>query len=289
MIAKLIETIQSFVYSTRKEVAYEFLDRLMINMKEELLPSLDSIIASKNLDVIKKNTLFTKIYKNCNIVASDNYKALEKYRECFVFIASQHSALKTLIDRGMQDTLVNKTMNAKSAAIVKVLQDLASMNSYMLDLLYFLILDEKLTNLPKIKLKRIKEDIPKFTEMFKVYGFKLKTIIEEIHKVSEEPLPEDKTRIDVIDALLNNTGKLVDLPVSGFVNNPIYHFRMWLVDRDVKKYESLKEKKQLIELRLMELKLEQEDDSDPNLTKQVKYYEEKLADIEYSIEKFEKN
>ena len=189
----------------------------------------------------------------------------------------------------MQDTLINKTMNAKSAAIVKVLQDLASMNSYMLDLLYFLILDEKLTNLPKIKLKRIKEDIPKFTEMFKVYGFKLKTIIEEIHKVSEEPLPEDKTRIDVIDALLNNTGKLVDLPVSGFVNNPIYHFRMWLVDRDIKKYESLKEKKQLIELRLMELKLEQEDDSDPNLTKQVKYYEEKLADIEYSIEKFEKN
>lgn len=289
MIAKLIETIQSFVYSTRKEVAYEFLDRLMINMKEELLPSFDAIIASKNLDVVKKNKLFTTIYKNSGIVASDNYKALEKYKECFAFIAAQHGSLKNLIDRGMQDTLINKTMNAKSAAIVKLLQDLAAMNSYMLDLLYFVILDEKLTNLPKIKIKRIKEDIPKFTEMFKVYGFKLKTIIEEIHKVSEEPLPEDKTRIDVIDALLNNTGKLVDLPVSGFVNNPIYHFRMWLVDRDVKKYESLKEKKQLIELRLMELKLEQEDDSDPNLSKQVKYYEEKLADIEYSIEKFEKN
>lgn len=288
MIANLIDTIQSFVYSTRKDVAYTFLDHIMRNMNEELLPSFDAIIATKNLDVIKKNKIFPIVYKNANIVASDNYKALEKMRESFTYISKQHSNLKTLIDRDMQDTLINKTMNAKSAAIVKILQDIAAMNSYMLDLLYYLIVDERITNLPKIKLKRIKEDIPKFTEMFKVYGYNFGTLIEEVRKVSDEPLPEDKTRIDVIDAILNNNGKLVNLPAAGFVNNPIYHFRMWLVDRDVKKYESLKEKKQLIELRLMELKLEQEDAHDPNLSKQVKYYEEKLADIEYSIEKFEK-
>ena len=62
---------------------------------------------------------------------------------------------------------------------------------------------------------------------------------------------------------------------------------MWLIDRDIAKLEALKDKKRLIELRIMELKIEEKSGEDGDLSKQIEYYEDKLANIEYKIEKLE--
>jgi hypothetical protein len=62
---------------------------------------------------------------------------------------------------------------------------------------------------------------------------------------------------------------------------------MWLVDREMDKYESLKDTKKLIELRINELKLKERETRDPKLEKQIEYYEDKLASIEYEIKNIE--
>ena len=289
MFSTLMDIINSITGSFRKDVAYKHLDHTMHSLQDEVLPAFDTIIKTKNLQAVKKNNLLTLTYKGCNIVASDNYKALEKMRESFSYIAKQDKVIKNIIDRDLQDVVSSKSSTAKSAAIIKMLNDLASMNAFVLDLLYVVLTEEKSSFLPKIKFKRVKEGIPAFQDLFKVYGFEFDKFLENLPRVSDEVLPtEGVADNSMVDIMLSKTGKMIKLPTTGFMGNPIYHIRMWLVDRDAKKYESLKVKKQLIELKLMELKLEEEESSDPHLSKQIKYYEEKLSDIEYSIEKLEK-
>lgn len=290
MFSTLLETITSFIGTYRKEIAVKYLDYILASTENLVLPTFAEVIDSENLPIVKKNTFFTTIYKNCGILASDNYDALVKMGQSFQGIVNNRIGLKQLVNKHLQDTLTSKAMSAKSAAIITLLHDLNSLNTYMLDLLYFILTDEKKSDLPKVKFKRIKEDAPTFIQLYKVYGFNFKDIIEDIEKISDEIVPTKQEVSDAINnMLLMKTGKLITLPQQNFVGNPIYHFRMWLIDRDSRRIESLRLKKQLIELRLMELKLNQEGTSDPNLSKQIKYYEEKLADIEYNIEKYEKS
>ena len=287
MFNSLIEIIADWSSTAKKDTAHKFLDYIMKTLNEEVLPSFDEIIASKNLPAVKSNKIFTTLYKNCNIRASNNYEALEKMRESFLYISKQNVKLKQMIDSNMQEVITDKTMTAKSAVCVRILTDINSMCSYVLDLLYFIIVDEKVSELPKIKFKRIKEGMVIFTDLFKTYGYEFSKTIESVNEVSDEIIRKDATNSTLVDAMLSSTGKSIKLPLSGFIGNPIYHVRMWFVDRASKKYESLKVKKQLIELKLMELKLDANNNSDPSLTKQIQYYEDKLANIEYNIEKYE--
>jgi len=66
-----------------------------------------------------------------------------------------------------------------------------------------------------------------------------------------------------------------------FIGNPIYHIRLFLIDIDLLKLERLKEKKRLLELRLLEL----QGKNDPKIKKQIEYYEDKLNKLELKIEK----
>jgi len=72
---------------------------------------------------------------------------------------------------------------------------------------------------------------------------------------------------------------------TNFKYNPIYHIRKFLVDVELNKLESLKDKKRLLELKLLELKNKLKDNpNDEKLKKQIEYYEKKLAKTEEKIE-----
>ena len=289
MFESLVETVRGWLSTTRKDTVLTSLDVMFSTIQDDVMPAFQMVLDSKNLEEVKKCNFYTVIYKNCGIVASDNYQALVKMSDSFQLILNNKVSIRQLVTHHMQDTLTNKAMSAKTAAILTFLQDIQSMSTYMLDLLYYIVADEKHSDLPRVHFKRLKDGGPTFINLYRVYGFNITTTIDNLSRVSDEIIKtESEIDTKLNNIMLSKTGKVVELPQVNFVGNPIYHFRMWLVDRDTKKYEAIKVKKQLIELKLMELKLKQEDDHDPALSKQIKYYEEKLASLEYSIEKFEK-
>lgn len=290
MLTALIEAIKSFVGSFRKDTIYQYLDFIFNNINDNILPTMDSVINSSDLEAVKKNVYFTNLCKNAGIKGSDNYKCLVSLQNIFKEIGQQEGKLRKLVDDNLPDVITNKAMRAKDAAIVKVVKDIGVMINYTSDLMYFIIVDEKVSDLPKVKFKRIKEGGPDFVELVKVYGKDFNKLLDNISKISEEliEISEDiEKNQNLLDRLLANTGKTINLPLTGFIGNPIYHFRMWLVDNDYNTAEALKVKKELVELKLMELKLEQQNSSDKDLSKQISYYEDKLASLEYKIEKLE--
>ena len=76
------------------------------------------------------------------------------------------------------------------------------------------------------------------------------------------------------------------IKVSNFIGNPIFSFRKWLVDKDIDKAKALEDTKNLIELRLLELRNQAAGESDnEGLRKQIEYYEDKLAEVDSKISK----
>jgi len=73
---------------------------------------------------------------------------------------------------------------------------------------------------------------------------------------------------------------------TNFIGNPIYHIRLFLVDLSLMRLENLKEKKRLLELKLLELKSRQAGHNDEKLKKQIEFYEEKLNKLDMKIRKY---
>lgn len=292
MLGGIIDTIKGFFRTVKKEKIYDYIDYLFNHINSTLLPAFDTVIKSKNLDAVKQNKFFPIIYKGANIKAVDNYKALEQLREIFVEISKQEGNIRKLVEENIPEVITNKAMRIKDAAILTVIRDLTSMLSYTLDLLYYIIVDESVSDLPKIKFKRIKEGVATYVTLLNTYGKDFKKYIKDIENVSTEVI-EVKENLEkdmaLLEKVVGNTGKMIMIPAQNFVGNPIYHIRMWLVDKEIALYEGLKVKKEMVELKIHELQLEQQGGSDKDLRKQIEYYENKLANIEYKIEKIEQN
>ena len=66
-----------------------------------------------------------------------------------------------------------------------------------------------------------------------------------------------------------------------FIGNPIYHLRLFLVDLEMLRLERLKNRRKLVELKLLELR--SKDPNDPKIKKQIEYYEKKLETLDRKI------
>lgn len=290
MISEILSIFSSFTGAMKKETVYEYTEFLYNAINDEVLPAFKVILADKGVDAINKNTTLKNFAQMADLKSSNNYKTLEKMEDLFKTISKTQKQVKDLVNKHCSEVIANKSLKAKDAAIVKFLTDLYTLTSYTLDFLYFVIVDEKHSELPKIKFKKIREGLPNYITLFKAYSKFYTTMLDDIAAIDDEEL---KTDLDVVqqqmkEMILAKKSKLVSFPLSNFIGNPIYHFRMWRVDKEIKKLEALKDKRQLIELKITELRLEKDGGRDSNLSKQIKYYEDKLASIEYKIEKIEK-
>ena len=291
MLSEILSIFGSFTGAMKKEAVQEYTDFLYTSINDEVLPTFTTILADKTLDVISKNVTLKNFAQMADLKTTNNYKTLEKMEDLFKTISKTQKQVKDLVNKHCSEVITNKAMKTKDAAIVKFLTDLYTLTSYTLDFLYFVIVDEKHSELPRIKFKKIREGLPNYITLFKAYSKFYATMLEDIAAIDDETL---KTDLDVVqqqmkEMILAKKSKLVSFPLSNFIGNPIYHIRMWRVDKEIEKLEALKTKKQLVELKITELRLEKDGGRDKNLSKQIKYYEDKLAGIEYKIEKIEKN
>ena len=290
MLDSLIEAIGKFSGSIKKDTIEMFVDNIFKSINDTILPTFAELSASLKekdaLKVIRDNkqlALFSKLAD----LHTDNFKTIEHIHKTYKNLKASEADVRKVISFHFPKLIVSDTVKARDAAIVKLVQDLNALNMYTMDFLYYIMLDINETMYPKIKLRRLQEGLGSYVNLYKVYSKPLEKLLVDIVKMSDEEIPSnlDKAILDMKELQLAKHGSMPKFPLNGFIGNPIYHIRLWLVDRDFKKLEALEQKKQLIELRLMELKLEARGEKDPNLTKQIRYYEEKLTGLEYDIEK----
>ena len=290
MINTLVNYVKGINHTIKKIDVVNTLENTLGAINDDVLPTLDDMIKNSGLTIIQDSPILSAIKYSSGIKAKDNKELLVKIKSIVTNINKAGKNLEKVVNDNLSDVVTDKTISVKDGAILKIISDITSLAMYIMDFNYLILIEGKSdnTDFPKIKLQQIKDGVPAFANILKSYSKDFNKSVNELTKMPSNSLYIEDSKIAMLDKIVSKFSKNIPLPnTKGFINNPIYHIRMWLTDRDVDKYESLKEKRKLIELKLLELKTRQDGENNSKLSKQIEYYENKLSSLEYSIKEFE--
>lgn len=273
------------VHSHQVETTWE---NTITAIEESVLPAYVSII--ENMDTVEtNNSQMLKIMTTSKFYRGlDPKKILLLQKRFFNDVLSESRNVSKLIKKDVAEVITYKTGKAQETTILTLVSDISAMTFYSLDFIYMMVLDKDV-EIPKKRVEEINSLVSMFASMHEVYGEDFSKYVKNINKVSTSKVEQDKPP-GIMDALFSDTGLLVKIPfTSGFINNPLYHVRMWVIDKRVERYEVLKEKRTVLGLKINELKVKQGGGNDPKLAKHIEYYEDKISAIEANIREFEED
>ena len=262
------------------------------SITNNILPVLNNVL-ELDKGVLNKNKTLTAINKLSNTRFTDNVDLINKIKEFFIEIQDNKDTLIATIKSNCPSVITVKTLTFKQAATLKVVNDLTSMSLFVLDLVNaFLALEtgNGTSNLSKAQLASLDACSSDLVAVFDSYYKKLNKLIKDLKDVSAELINQSES--DTTNNIISSTnGKHVDLPsdTNGFLGNPIYHIRMWFVERSLAKLQILEDKKKLIELRIQQIRANEKNLPDEQIAKMINYYEEELSNIEYKITKIKED
>lgn len=264
--------IKSKTEATFTAVVYE--------IENGILPILDNYQDPKNkaiLDNLKNSNTF-KIIKE-GLKVNDPSKLLVELEVYFKDILTNQSKIVSSINTMLSDSVNEKTITFKQYEMMNYVDDMYSNTYFATELLYILIRDEKNSMLSQKQVIKLLKQLPSF-KLKVLNKVTVKDALASIANSSSESI-YDRNSADAPDSI-----KMSGIKVSNFIGNPIFSFRKWLVDKDIDKAKALEDTKNLIELRLLELRNQAAGESDnEGLRKQIEYYEDKLAEVDSKISK----
>lgn len=280
--AKTIQTV-------RKADILKSIELMESTVTNDILPTLKQVYDSSDIKSIKDNKVFKDLTTMSKLKVKDNADYINSLIGFFNSMVDNKDLLINTVKGNLSDVLTDKSVTVKQAAILMLVSDLNSMYLFVLDLCYGALSNKNTTSMSKKKLEDINEGMKSFSSLFSYYNNDLTDKIKALSKLPDDLVVLlDGNDDPYVATKLATAMKGFSLPgLSGFINNPIYHFRMWLVDRDMQKLANLKDEKALLENRLMELKLEAQGERSEQVMKQIAYYENKIETTEYKIKRLE--
>ena len=252
--------IKSKTEATFTAVVYE--------IENGILPILDNLKNSNTFKIIKEG-----------LKVNDPSKLLVELEVYFKDILTNQSKIVSSINTILSDSVNEKTITFKQYEMMNYIDDMYSNTYFTTELLYILIRDEKNSMLSQKQVIKLLKQLPSF-KLKVLNKVTVKDALASIANSSAESI-YDRNSADAPDSI-----KMSGIKVSNFIGNPIFSFRKWLVDKDIDKAKALEDTKNLIELRLLELRNQAAGESDnEGLRKQIEYYEDKLAEVDSKISK----
>lgn len=279
-------------------------------IKQTAIPSIDSlrdVIKSSSHDYARRgwiNREADRLSNNVSRSAKWNNNPIDilgNIRKALSWFVDNQKLLTDVLESGDEEVITSDGMSLKKATVVKIIDHMIFLSNFSVDFVDFVAAKEaddlrgqesKSELFIKGKVKEMFLNASTFGRIAAVYataGAKIKKDVEHMPDTSVAN-GEGGAAIIYQQATKDAERKMKsDLKVitSNFNGNPLYHLGMLIVDIRVAINNWRKDRKQLLELRLMELRSLQENNPDPKLEKQIAYYEQKVAEYDYEIRKFE--
>jgi len=253
--------------------------------------------SKKNTDIIKEfYKEFHKSEPNVKLSATNNFPL--DIQTLFKNVKVNGDFIRDEIDNISGDIVVTQAMTAAKANYFRAVSHYYFLTEYALDLANYFYINEvdnasiklsKKAMLNKQQIKFIEANMWIFARLLSVYGDDSDSFLDRINNLKDVYIPKED--IEEIEELYepNNLDILNNLPV-GFIGSPIYSVRLIFAEWEATRYKELKNKKKLLELRYLYLKMLKENgDSDIGLEKEIESLQKQLTDIDYSISKIEKS
>lgn len=272
-----------------KEKVVKNLDFCINNIRNDVIPGLESVVSAKNLSNIKESKPLLNLGRDAKLKDSNPGDIVTSLLSFFKRVDDNGDKMMDVVNKYFSTAITSKTLTARDGAILRIVSDITSMGLYVLDYVYIAIMGKDKTGYPPAHIKEVEGGYPAFVSLLLEYNKSLEKFIDNVKNVSTEAIPTDGDKV-MLNTMMSRTGKLLDLPTTkGFIGNPFYHIRMLYVDFEHSRYKANIEKKRLLELKLLALEADKDKQgADVNkLNKQIEYYEELITDLEYKIKKYE--
>lgn len=196
-----------------------------------------------------------------------------------------------------EEETYSRGLSIRQTMLLKIIDHMDFMLIYTM-VFYDYILNEEINNnlnIDKVKnnkavIKYIENNFASYTMLLGEYvriGKSLDTILEKTPDV----IISDKIK-GITQVLNSDAKKLLGNPelTSGFIGSPILVVGKMFAEFQVERYESLKDRRKLLELKLTKVKMAREQEGQsPELDKRIQYYQNKVDKITYKLTKAEKS
>lgn len=232
------------------------------------------------------DSVISNIVKESGMRANKASQFLEELMKYFAMVTDVSSELIDLIDSNTGDIITRDTVTFKQATLLRIANYYTTIPLFIVDVFDYIIAMSKIDGkeLDKVTKHKFKDlvmasrDFGSSLKFFKEHGKSLK---RDIDKISNGIVLGENSDNGISDGLNRNT---IASLITGFIGNPIYHFRTWLVDRDADKYKILEERKKLVAARIVQLEASRQGESSPKVNKQIEYFKNRLATMEYTAQ-----
>lgn len=204
--------------------------------------------------------------------------------------------VRRAMEESMNDVVVSSAMTAWNANILRGGGHIYFITRYALDLAnYFYIKEMEETGvqlsddykLNKKQIEFIEKNAWIFVRLLGIYGDVTKEFRSKIEKLNDVTLNKDTG--GVIDGGFDgdNIDIASNLP-NGFIGSPLYSINMVFAQWEADRYKTIKDRKRLMELRYLHLKMMREQgNSDIALEKEITYIQKELTNMDYKLSKIE--
>ena len=205
--------------------------------------------------------------------------------------------LKEISD-AVNDVVVSGALTAYKANLLRSVAHYYFMTRFAMDLAnFFYVVEAEESGMElgkdyKLNAKQ-KEFITKnlwiYARMVALYGQEHDQFKAKLEAIDEITLPKDQVD-EVVDIYNSDKVDVFDNLPNGFIGSPIYSIRLVFAQWEADRYKNLKDKKKLLELRFLHLKLmKEQNQSDINVEKEIEYLQKRLTDIDYKLAKIEES
>lgn len=202
------------------------------------------------------------------------------------------------IGDSVNDVVMAQALTAYKINLLRAIPHYYFMMRYATDLLNFFyvkevenadIETERSFRLNKKQEEFITKNLWIYTRLISFYGMEHSKFKNKVEAISEVTVPQDKVE-EIVDQFSGEKLDVFNNLPQGFVGSPIYSIRLIFAQWESDRYKSAKDKKKLLELRYLHLKLlKEQGTSDANLDKEITYLQTRISDLDFKLAKIEES
>lgn len=276
------------------------------NVLEDLRITKQELIASV-IPMYQQSADFFKItkFESEQVIALSKafYKEFDKtHRTNFISeidgvlgnVSENASFLEVQIEELFNRDIIREGLDTKKATLLLLAEHVSFISRFSIDLLDYVYKkeikasdDTTQSAIPPYFEQYVRIHIPHYARCLMRVGLKNDKFIAEVGK-----LPELKVNENNISAVAaSKSSSFINMNDSllfgGTTYNPIYHVRMRIAEWQVLRYNIYSEKKKMLELRLLNLRMMQDNQSTASIEKEISYIQERINKYEFQMKKME--
>lgn len=214
----------------------------------------------------------------------------------FANVKTNGEKIKKEIAEIANEVIVSQAMTASKANIIRAVGHLYFVTKFALDLLNYVYANEAMAagieltkeSIPNAKqIQLIDKNLWIYARILSVYGSDPKFFSDELDGISKITIPKEMVE-EVVDHYTTDKVDIFDNLPAGFVGSPIYTVRLIFAQWEADRYKQLKDKKKLLELRYLHLRMVQEQgDGNVATEKEMEFLQKHITDIDYKTSRIE--